>query len=138
MLDYISAETMAPEVRAVLLGRPRVLMVEDDDDLAYGLELLLSRAYDVAVAQSAREAVDLHGGMKPDVLLVDYHLPDSNGIRLFESLVRQYSHVPPAIMLSAYAGRREACMVAGFDDFLEKPCPPARLLKAIENALGSV
>lgn len=115
----------------------RLLIVEDDLDIAQGLSIVLSQLYQVKVRRCAWDAVESCGLEPPDLLLVDYRLPDMDGLRLVESIRRDWQHDLPAIMMSAYHDRREACLQAGIDAFIPKPFPPAQLIWSIERALAN-
>ena len=115
--------------------RPRVLLVEDDEDLALGISIALSKSFDVEVANCSRDALAAYAAGPPDVLLLDYELPDQNGIRLFETLRRRSDAEVPAIMISAYTSREDAAEHAGFSGFVEKPFDTHRLVWEIERAL---
>ena len=116
-------------------GRPRILIAEDDLDIAHGLEVLLRGAYDVRAETCAREALGSFTVEPADLLVLDYQLPDMNGLRLYETICRRFGLRPPAVMLSAFPSRRRACLGTGIRSFLEKPCEPAALFLEIEQAL---
>lgn len=115
----------------------RVLYVEDDDNNAYMLRQRLQRhgvevVYAVDAASGMRE---LTSG-KPDVLLLDLHLPDEDGrtllrrIRAMEDLANL-----PVIVVSAHvmADERAATLAAGADAFLPKPLDFQRLLDTLQS-----
>jgi len=67
--------------------QPRVLMVEDHPDIAelYQLKLQLE-GYRVAVAANGRAGLELARTLKPDVLLLDIHVPQLDGLELLAAL----------------------------------------------------
>ena len=84
----------------------RVLLVEDHPIVAEGLRLTLSRHDDlqvvgtaVSVAEARRLAAELH----PDLVLLDYHLPDGTGAAAAR-LIREATPDAVLVMLSADAG----------------------------------
>ncbi len=117
------------------LARPRLLVAEDDPDLAQALAILLGEAYDVSIRDRGRDFAQSFEVERPDVMVVDYQLPDINGLRLVESLWRRHGRTTPAIMISAYSNRREASIEAGFEAFLHKPYEAHALACAIERAI---
>ncbi|MCP4002641.1 MAG: response regulator [bacterium] len=117
------------------LARPRLLVAEDDPDLAQALAILLGDAYDVSIRDRGRDFAQSFEVERPDVMVVDYQLPDINGLRLVESLWRRHGRATPAIMISAYSNRREASIEAGFEAFLHKPYEAQALACAIERAI---
>jgi len=68
-------------------AQPRVLMVEDHPDIAdlYQLKLQLE-GYRVAVAADGVSGLQMARTLKPDVTLLDVHLPDLNGLQLLATL----------------------------------------------------
>jgi CheY-like chemotaxis protein len=67
--------------------QPRVLMVEDHPDIAelYQLKLQLE-GYRVAVASNGIAGLELARTLKPDVLLLDIHVPQLDGLQLLAAL----------------------------------------------------
>jgi CheY-like chemotaxis protein len=67
--------------------QPRVLMVEDHPDIAelYQLKLQLE-GYRVAVASNGIAGLELTRTLKPDVLLLDIHVPQLDGLQLLAAL----------------------------------------------------
>ena len=115
--------------------RPYVLVGEDDEDCARAVSVILSEQYDVAVRGCGREVVASCENERPDLLILDYELPDMNGVRILEALRRQCDLDMPVLMMSAYSNRREAALRAGFKLFLQKPFGRAELLQVVERAI---
>lgn len=67
--------------------QPRILMVEDHPDIAdlYQLKLQLE-GYRVAVAHDGRAGLDLARSLKPDLMLLDIHLPRLDGLQVLALL----------------------------------------------------
>jgi len=114
---------------------PSILVIEDDGDIARGLAFMLSGGYTVRTADRGALALDLAAEKRPDLLLVDFRLPDTNGIELISQL-REVGVGSRAIMISAYENQREASLAAGFDTFLLKPWENGELVWQIEHALA--
>jgi DNA-binding response OmpR family regulator len=123
-------------VRVYAAPRPSIVVAEDDEDCARAIAIMLANGYDVSVHGSAREAVASFDVAVPDLIILDYQLPDSNGVRLVETLRRRAGVEVPAIMMSAYSSRREAALKSGFHLFLQKPFGRAELLESVQAALG--
>ena len=70
-----------------MIGSPRVLMLEDDRDVAelYQLKLQLE-GYRVAVAADGPSGLDLARQLHPDVILLDVHLPVLDGLQVLAAL----------------------------------------------------
>ena len=76
---------------------PTVLIVEDDDTTRFAMtEILVQEGYLVLTAATGHDALGmLHQPLAPiDVVLLDVHLPDVNGIELCTRLRELYPHLP--------------------------------------------
>jgi len=102
----------------------RVLVVDDHPAVRAGVRVLLMAQRDVAsvtAVATARDAVTAAREQKFDVAVIDYHLPDRDGL----SLTRQLSnlqHPPRVLIYSAFADARlaVAALVAGADGICSK------------------
>lgn len=114
--------------------RPRILVIEDDLAIAWVLKAqLLSRDYQVVLAASADEALNLARRHRPDAITLDIRLPDVDGLRLAEIL----KHDPdtrdaPILVLSAF-DERQAAFRRGASAFLQKPIQTDKLVATIEG-----
>ena len=117
-------------------SRPRLLIAEDDEDARLALGTLLSSQYDIRLEECVEGALRSYGEARPDLLVVDYALPDATGVQLLEEIqARCGEAVAPAIMISAYRDQRLRSRRAGFHAFVEKPYRTLDLIWAIERAL---
>jgi CheY-like chemotaxis protein len=116
----------------------RVLVVEDNRDSADTLAKLLELSgYQVHVAYTAMEGLETAKRVRPEVILCDIGLPDSDGFALAEAL-----HANPTtasarlIAVTAYGKNNdfERSKRAGFALHLVKPVNPGDLLKLIEDS----
>src|SRR6185503_17941372 len=82
--------------------RKRVLIVEDDLDVALGLDIRLkANDYETFVASDALSAVAMANKEKPDLILLDLGLPDADGIEVLNTLRSNPSLASiPAIVLT--------------------------------------
>jgi DNA-binding NarL/FixJ family response regulator len=116
---------------------PQVLLVDDEPRLRGQLrQLLTDYGVDViAEAGSGREAVELAGRLRPDVVLMDLRMPDMDGITATRLLV---AALPSArvIILSAYEdpALRGGADQAGAFAYLVKGCPASQIADAIAQA----
>lgn len=113
-----------------------VLLVEDDAPLKRSLEKFLNRAgYAFDSCSTAREALSLAEKLRHDVVIVEYHLPDSNGASLLEKLML---HAPKtsAIVLSEYDFQAVATDLnrVGVEFYLKKPFDLVELETALSSA----
>ena len=114
----------------------RVLVVEDDSDIAMGLEEDLTRhGHDVAIAGDGDTAV--RRGQAPwDVILLDVMLPYRDGFEVCREL-RRLRVKTPIIMLTAKTQEAEKILGLeyGADDYVTKPFSPAELRARIKAVM---
>jgi two-component system sensor histidine kinase/response regulator len=84
-------------------SRPLVLVVEDDpDNLESLLDLLSDEGYDARGARNGREARQRLTEVQPTLMIVDYLLPDTDGITLVRELNAESKGAPvPVVFLTA-------------------------------------
>jgi DNA-binding response OmpR family regulator len=115
----------------------RILIVEDEPDIALGLELdLTDEGHDVAVARDGEEAS--RRGREPDwdLILLDVMLPLRDGFEVCRDL-RRAGIRTPILMLTAKAQEAEKVMGLdmGADDYVTKPFSPRELRARIRALL---
>jgi two-component system nitrogen regulation response regulator NtrX len=119
---------------------PRILVVDDENDIRHLVsEILEDEGYQVSMAENATVAKALKISTKPDLILLDIWMPDTDGITLLKEWLAEEKTLCPVIMMSGH-GSVEAAVEAtrlGAFDFLEKPLSLAKLLLIVEKALES-
>jgi signal transduction histidine kinase len=141
-IDTVEAlPTRAPARMAPRPGpdepRPRILLVEDDEDTAEVLEELLQEAgYDVRSARSAKAALAFDIDTI-DLLISDIGLPDISGLELMRTM--KISRPVRGVALSGYGTEADvqASREAGFSAHLTKPVEFDRLLETIYRVSAS-
>lgn len=119
----MSGRSSARSVRGQAPERPlRVLVVEDDRDIAHLLHTLFAaRGYRTEVVHDGGEAVEAFAKLNPDLVTLDVGVPTIDG----EELCRRFRAVSDAylLMLSARTDRAliDRCLSAGADAYLPKP-----------------
>jgi PAS domain S-box-containing protein len=112
-------------------NRPRVLLVEDNDENRELLaHMLRSRGADVVAFGTGREALDAAARLAFDLVLLDVQMPEMDGyqvLRRIRSLPN--GHTLPVVALTALTSElvREKCDAEGIDDFVSKPVTLARI-----------
>lgn len=116
----------------------RIVIVDDDDEIR---ELLLRTlpedGFEILEARDGHEALALLEREAPDLLLLDWNMPNATGGDVLAELARRERTVP-VIVLTADddPARRAIAEALGAAAFLAKPFSPIELLKAIERLLG--
>jgi DNA-binding response OmpR family regulator len=116
--------------------RPRVLVVDDDEDIRLLLKELLGRAgYDVDEAPDGRTALRRLYERPPALVILDVTMPDMDGYQTLER-IRDLSDVP-VIMLTARSQELEKVrgLSAGADDYVAKPFGRQELLARVQALL---
>jgi CheY-like chemotaxis protein len=136
---------ISKEQKKIELKNANVLLVEDN--LINQKIVLLSLkpiVNNIDVANNGKEALDLFGNKKYDIILMDIQMPIMDGltatkkIRELEASTTN-THVPIiAITANALAGDREICLSAGMNDYISKPFQFEALIKKMKELLEEV
>jgi two-component system alkaline phosphatase synthesis response regulator PhoP len=116
---------------------PRILIVEDDPDIALGLEQdLRLEGYVVQVVSDGLAAVEKGRGGGFDLILLDVMLPGKDGFQVCREL-RHARVQTPIILLTAKSHEAEKILglELGADDYITKPFSPMELRARIKAAL---
>jgi len=115
----------------------RILVIEDNRDLAFGLRNNLEiEGYEVETAEDGRAGLEAIARAEPDLVILDLMLPELDGFRVLRS-VRRDGHTTPILILTAKG--EEADKVRGLrmgaDDYVTKPFGLLELLARVEALL---
>lgn len=119
-----------------------ILVVEDDVATRTLLHLMLVRAgYKVRIAGNGAEFITAMSQKPlPDLLILDIHLPDVNGLKILAK-IRSHPRLQtlPVILFTAGAGVVELArgVALGADGFISKPATAQTMLAAVETVLGA-
>ena len=114
----------------------RVLVVDDEPQILRALRINLRvRDYDVHVASTGAEALEVAGWYPPDLVILDLGLPDLDGVEVIEGL-RGWTKAP-IIVLSGRADSVDTveALDAGADDYVTKPFGVEELLARMRAAV---
>lgn len=105
--------------------KPRILLVEDEDNIAIAIEVLLGRAgYDLVRVSRGDQALPNIRAQQPDLVVLDVTLPGCSGYEVCQRLRSDpaLSHIP-VLMMSARVSQAEQRkgLAMGADAFLTKP-----------------
>ena len=130
----------APQTQQRRKIATKILLAEDNAvNRKLAKTLLEKHGYTVVIATNGREAIDILGRDKVDLVLMDVQMPEMDGLEATRTL-RETEHQTGKhlhiIALTAHAmkGDRERCLEAGADDYLTKPIRTTELLAAIDRA----
>jgi DNA-binding NtrC family response regulator len=115
-----------------------ILVVDDENDIRATIsEILVDEGYEVRVAGDATAAREAVRRARPDLILLDVWMPDTDGITLLREWAAVGEPRCPVVMLSGH-GTVETAVEAtrlGAVDFVEKPLSLAKLLRTVQQAL---
>ncbi|MEW5863141.1 MAG: response regulator [Pseudomonadota bacterium] len=118
----------------------QILVVDDEVGIReLLLEILAEEGHQVVLAESAAEARRLRERARPDLVLLDIWMPDTDGISLLKEWAASGQLTMPVVMMSGH-GTIETAVEAtriGALDYLEKPIALQRLLATVRRALRS-
>ena len=114
----------------------KILVVDDEEQIRRALKSILSaRKYDVELASSGEEALDLAIDHTPDMVILDLSMPGMDGIEVCRELRAWYTG--PILVLSVRSGETDkiAALDTGADDYLTKPFSAGELLARVRAQL---
>jgi two-component system chemotaxis response regulator CheY len=117
-------------------ARQRVLLADDDEDVRSVFEIVLAETFDVRAAATAADTLAIAMDWQPDVLLLDWTLPDATGEEIVARLRARESGCAtlPIVVVSGDATVKEIARRIGAIA-CPKPCAVEQLMTAIERAL---
>lgn len=118
----------------------KLLIVDDEEDIRLILTVCLEReGYQCLYATTGKEALERAAANQPDVILLDYLLPDMTG----EEILNQLRQTPglqaiPVLCLTAKTDEKitQSLLAAGARGILSKPFNPATIGQAVKSLLS--
>lgn len=135
-MNQVAYETHATEL-------PKILVVDDDDDIRSELtELLIDEDFDVVSARDAEEAMSaIAADIDVGVVLTDLRMPGDGGLELAARIQRDIAPTRPVavVVITGHGGMDEVVEALGKKvvDFVTKPVTINRTLTAVERALAA-
>lgn len=114
------------------MPKKKVLIVEDEHNIAQAQALILQDNFDIYVASDGERGLELAKRLRPDLIVLDLMLPKRGGYDLCFN-VRQDKAIKSTKILMVTAktltSDKDKGMLVGADDYLAKPFDPDELLK---------
>lgn len=117
-------------------NRYKILVIEDEDNINHLLTALLEAGgYQVISASTCKGGKMLFASHRPDLVLLDLGLPDSDGMTFLKDIRRE--SLVPIIVLSARSDERDKvdALDFGANDYITKPFSSAELVARVRSAL---
>jgi DNA-binding response OmpR family regulator len=114
----------------------RILVIEDDADIAFGVRTVLDRSgFAVTTAADGREGLRVFHSQRPDIVILDVGLPEMDGWTVLER-IRELSQVP-VLMLTSHGHEADKVrgLRGGADDYLTKPFGNAEFIARVQALL---
>ena len=115
----------------------KILIIEDDDDMAKSLSIRLRHAgYSVVMAPDAVLGTLMAQREKPDLVLLDLGLPGGDGLDVMDRIAQLDGPIPIVILTAKDPeGYLDKALERGVESFFTKPVDSPRLLDAIQEIL---
>ncbi|MEZ4293597.1 MAG: response regulator transcription factor [Polyangiaceae bacterium] len=116
-----------------MTARKKILIIEDEPHIVLGLtDALEFEGFSVVSAGKGKDGVQLARQHKPDAILLDLMLPDTNGFKVCEEL-RRWDAFVPILMLTARSQEVDKIrgLDSGADDYVTKPFSVGELIARI-------
>ena len=112
----------------------KVLLAEDDPTMVSLLKTLLKmEGFDVVALSSDANVPDSVINEKPDVLFMDVHIGQQNGMDIVESIRKNPETSDLRVVMTSGLNVKEECMRRGANHFLLKPFMPDDLIKVLKQ-----
>lgn len=119
--------------------KKKILIVDDTPLMLRNLKNMLEHAYDVILATSGRQALETIPQEEPDLILLDYEMPEMNGKEVFETILadEDMKHIP-VVFLTSVSDRKAVFSIlqskpAGY---ILKPAEQEKLLSTVQEVLN--
>lgn len=121
------------------MNHKRILIVDDELSILVPIKFLLEKNdFNVALAQSGKDALDKISQSKPDLILLDIMLPDLDGYEIYQ-MIRENSQWDDIKVIYLTAKNRDVDIAKGLnlgvDAYITKPFSNAELLEKIRSLI---
>lgn len=117
---------------------PKILLAEDDPTMLSLLRTLLRlEGFETVALGDQDNLLDAIYREHPDVILLDVHLAQGNGVDLLRQIRLDQQLDRVLVIMQSGMNLAEECRAAGADDFLVKPYMPDTLIQAIKSGLAA-
>jgi len=115
-----------------------ILIVDDNREIVAALtDVLKSKGYVVLAAYDGAKGLELAMAQSPDLILLDWNLPELSGLQVLQAL-RDQGYLAPVILMTVYGSEIIAVQAfkLGIRDYIRKPVRMPETLEAVEKALA--
>jgi signal transduction histidine kinase/AraC-like DNA-binding protein/CheY-like chemotaxis protein/ligand-binding sensor domain-containing protein len=133
-----SSNSETEELKTELIGKPKILIVEDNDELRIDMVEKLSEHFSIIAARNGKEGYEKALSRTPDLIVTDLIMPEIDGMEMCRMLQKDdnTNHIPLFMMtvLNDSANKVES-IKSGVNTFLNKPVDIPYLIAQINHVL---
>ena len=115
----------------------KILIIEDNEQNMYLISFILEKhGFEVVKAYNGKDGIKFAVEDKPDLIVMDWQLPDIDGIEVTKELKKkeQFKEIPIIFCSSnVMKGDRETAIEAGANGYIEKPIIPEEFIEEINK-----
>ncbi len=119
--------------------KKKILIVDDEHYLIDIQEQIIKReGYESITAENGKQAVEIAAAQLPDLILLDFSLPDMDGLEVARLIhANPKSRSTPIIVVTGGTSleQKDKCLEAGFSDYINKPFTPEQIRSSIRKLL---
>ncbi|PKN93390.1 MAG: hypothetical protein CVU44_10935 [Chloroflexi bacterium HGW-Chloroflexi-6] len=117
---------------------PKIMLAEDDPTMLRLLKTLMElEGFDAVPLAMNENVLDAVHRESPDVLLLDVHLPQGNGLDFLRQIRADARFERLIVLMASGMSLKDECLAAGANAFLLKPFMPDMLIDSIRSMLAS-
>jgi len=119
------------------MGKPRILIADDEEGIRESLNLILGEDYDLAFAKDGEETLAMLGAEPFELVLLDIKMPKLDGLQVLKRLKSNGTPSTPIMVLTAYQSvelAKEAIKLGALD-YLPKPFEREQIMNAVRGVL---
>lgn len=118
---------------------PKILVVDDDEAVGTLVQSVLEKEYDIKLCFLAKEAVSVAKGWKPELVLLDIHLADGDGITVMQEMKQEEElmDIPVLLVTGDHDdAMEETGLKKGASDYIRKPFVPEVLKQRVKRTIA--
>ncbi len=115
------------------MSKKKILIIDDNPDIRFTFqEICIFGNWEPILASDGRQGIQYYISEQPDLILIDYHMPDMNGLQTLNIIRKMDPHIP--VMILTVDERQKIAdqlMEAGANDFALKPIKAIDMISRI-------
>jgi DNA-binding response OmpR family regulator len=114
----------------------RILVIDDDPEVAEILRIALSKRSEVRTSPSREDALVTFKEWSPEILFLDFNMPGLTASEFLSELTLISTRLPRIVLLTAANEAEKRARVLGIPEYLQKPFDPLHVFESIEICVG--